>query len=148
MRYDEDTLVQVTTADYLRDTLKWESVYAYNEERFGAEGTLGRKDDTEVVLTRYLGEALTKLNPDLPQEAYQAAVREIMQPTITQSALHANREKYALLRDGVVVPYRDEKGTSKKIRLRVFDFDTPTVLLLFVKYFLATFCTSAMVTLL
>ena len=125
MRYDEDTLVQQTTADYLRDHLGWESVFAYNEERFGVEGTLGRKDDTEVVLARYLGEALTKLNPGLPQEAYQAAIREITQPTIAQSALHANREKYLLLREGVTVPYRDEKGASKKARLRVFDFDTP-----------------------
>jgi type I restriction enzyme R subunit len=126
MRYDEDTLVQQTTADYLGDQLQWESVFAYNEERFGAEGTLGRKDDTEIVLTRYLGEALTKLNPGFPEGAYQAAIREIMQPTVSQSLLHANREKYALLRNGVVVPYHDEKGTSKKARLRVFDFDTPT----------------------
>jgi len=125
MRYDEDTLVQATTADYLRDQLRWESVYAYNTETFGKEGTLGRKDDTEVVLTRYLGEALVKLNPGLPQEAYQAAIREITQPTVSQLPLHANREKYNLVRDGVLVPYRDENGTLKRERLRVFDFDTP-----------------------
>ncbi len=125
MRYDEDTLVQQTTADYLRDRLGWASVYAYNEEQFGAEGTLGRKNDTEVVLTRYLGEALVKLNPGFPQEAYQAAIREITQPTISQALVHTNREKYNLLRDGVIMSYRDEKGTSKKARLRVFDFDVP-----------------------
>lgn len=126
MRYDEDTLVQATTADYLRDELKWESIYAYNTETFGKEGTLGRKDETEVVLTRYLGEALVRLNPGLPQEAYQAALREITQPTVSQSLLHANREKYNLVRDGVLVPYRDESGTLKRARLRVFDFDNPT----------------------
>ena len=73
----------------------------YNEEKFGREGTLGRKDETEVILTRYLGEALIKLNPGLPQKAYQAAIREITEPTISQSRLHANREKYNLLREGV-----------------------------------------------
>ena len=125
MRYDEDTLVQATTADYLRDQLKWESVYAYNTETFGKEGTLGRKDDTEVILSRYLGEALVKLNPRLPQEAYQAAIREITQPTVSQLPLQANREKYNLVRDGVLVPYRDESGTLKRGRLRVFDFDNP-----------------------
>ena len=125
MKYNEDTLVQETTANYLRDQLGWESVYAYNEEKFGPEGTLGRKDETEVVLTRYLGEALIKLNPGLPQEAYQAAIREITQPTISQSLLHANREKYNLLREGVLVSYRDEKGALKKARLRVFDFENP-----------------------
>ena len=125
MKYDEDTLVQQTTADYLRDQLHWESVYAYNTEMFGKEGTLGRKDETEVILTRYLGVALVKLNPGLPQEAYQAAVREITQPTVSQSPLHANREKYNLVRDGVLVPYRDANGTLKRARLRVFDFDNP-----------------------
>ena len=125
MRYDEDTLVQVTTASYLRDELGWESVYAHNTETFGSEGTLGRKGETEVVLTRYLGEALVKVNPGLPQEAYQAAIREITQATISQSLLLTNRDKYNLLRDGILVPYRDEKGTSKKARLKVFDFETP-----------------------
>ena len=125
MKYNEDTLVQETTANYLRDKLGWESVYAYNDETFGAEGTLGRKDETEVALTRYLSEALLKLNPGLPQEAYQAAMRDITEPAISQSRLHANREKYHLVRDGVLVSYRDEKGAIKKARLRVFDFQTP-----------------------
>jgi type I restriction enzyme R subunit len=125
MRYDEDTLVQQTTAEYLRDQLGWESVYAYNTETFGPEGTLGRKDDSEVVLTRYFGEALVKLNPGLPQEAYEAAIREITSATVAQSLIHANREKYQLLRDSVLVPYRDEKGSLKHARLRMFDFDNP-----------------------
>jgi len=31
---NEDTLVQQTTTDYLRDKLDWNSVYAYNQETF------------------------------------------------------------------------------------------------------------------
>jgi hypothetical protein len=46
-KYDEDTLAQQTLADYLKDVLGWESVYAYNTETFGPEGTLGRRDDRE-----------------------------------------------------------------------------------------------------
>ena len=48
----EDTLVQQTTADYLRDKLGWDSVYAYNNETFGPDGMLGRASDREVVLSR------------------------------------------------------------------------------------------------
>ena len=44
-RLTEDSRCQQTTADYMRDALGWESVYAYNAETFGQEGTLGRKDD-------------------------------------------------------------------------------------------------------
>jgi type I restriction enzyme R subunit len=44
MNYSEDTLVQQTTAEYLEQMLGWESAYAYNQETFGPEGTLGRAD--------------------------------------------------------------------------------------------------------
>ncbi len=61
----EDVLVQRTTADYFRDELGWESVYAFDAETFGSEGTLGRTSKKEIVLTRYLRRALEKLNPRL-----------------------------------------------------------------------------------
>ena len=61
----EHTLVQRTTAEYLHDELAWDSVFAYNEETFGLEGTLGRLSDKEVILTRYLREALVKLKKTL-----------------------------------------------------------------------------------
>ena len=34
MLFTEDILVQQTTAEYLRDRLGWESVYAYDTETF------------------------------------------------------------------------------------------------------------------
>ena len=39
--FTEDTLVQQTTAEYLRDELGWESVYAYNKETFGPDEPAG-----------------------------------------------------------------------------------------------------------
>jgi len=125
MTYNEDKLAQETLADYLEQELGWESVYAYQAETFGPEGTLGRANEHEVVLKRYLGEALIKLNPDLPREAYNNALRIISDTVGFQSLLQVNHEKYNLIRDGVQVSYRDEDGDSKKVRLRVFDFDTP-----------------------
>jgi len=71
MTYNEDKLAQETLTDYLEQELGWDSAYAYQSETFGPEGTLGRASDHEVVLKRYLGEALVKLNPDLPDEAYK-----------------------------------------------------------------------------
>ena len=125
MKLNEDTLAQETTANYLRDALGWHSVYAYNNESFGPEGTLGRSNETDIVLTRYLGEALMKFNPNLPQGAYQAAIRELTDATLSQSAVLTNRERYEKLRDGVLIEFRDTKGELKKERLRVFDFDNP-----------------------
>jgi type I restriction enzyme, R subunit len=123
--FNEDTLVQATTADYLEEQLKWESVYAYNNETFGTEGLLGRKNDREIVLTRYLGEALMKLNPGLPEKAYQEALRILTEAPVTANTLRINRENYDLLKGGVQVQYRNEEGELEKKRLRVFDFDEP-----------------------
>ena len=61
--FSEDTLVQRTTAEYLETQLGWHSVYAHNAETFGPDGTLGRIGEEEVVLTRYLRQALDSLNP-------------------------------------------------------------------------------------
>jgi type I restriction enzyme R subunit len=121
----EDTLVQQTTADYLRDELGWESVFAYNEETFGPDGTLGRLSDKEVVLTHYLHEALVRLNPGLPEPAYRSAVSRVTDYSFTQSTLQINKEKYELLKEGVPVEYRNHRGEVVKRRLRVFDFDRP-----------------------
>ncbi|MCR9095667.1 MAG: type I restriction endonuclease subunit R [bacterium] len=122
----EDSLVQQTTADYLRVVLGWESVYAYNNETFGPESTLGRASDRDVVLTRYFREALVRLNPDLPDDAYDEGVRQVVEVSAAQTALAINREKHDLLREGITVAFRNAKGEREKRRLSVFDFAEPT----------------------
>ncbi|MCR9257689.1 MAG: type I restriction endonuclease subunit R [Alphaproteobacteria bacterium] len=122
--YTEDQLVQQTMADYLAEQHGWRSVMAWNQETFGIEGTLGRKSDKDVVLTRYLSEALVTLNPGLPDVAYQQALREITDIFGSQSLVRINQDKYELIRDGIRVRFRQD-GEQKVERLRVFDFDTP-----------------------
>ncbi len=116
--YTEDTLVQQTTAEYLEQKLGWQSVYAYNNEDFGPNSLLGRTFDGEVVLTRPLRRKLTELNPGLPDEAYDDAVRQMVTTTAMQSLISTNRDKYNLLRDGVQVSFRNDKGERVKERLR------------------------------
>ncbi len=85
--YTEDTLVQQTTAEYLEKELGWDSVCAYNNETFGPDGTLGRNSDHDVVLARPLRERLVELNPDLPADAYDDAVRQIVATVASQTLL-------------------------------------------------------------
>ena len=124
--YTEDTLVQQTTADYLEQQLGWESIYAYNNEDFGLNSLLGRTSDREVVLTRTLREKLVELNPDLPDEAYDDAVRQITATVASQTLAATNREKHDLILDGVQVTFRNNKGERVRERLRVFDYAEPT----------------------
>ena len=120
--YSEDRLVQQTVANYFRDQLGWETVFAYNEEVLGEDGTLGRVSEREIVLLRYLRQALEKLNPHLPPEAYESAIKQITETSVTKSLVQINREKYDLYKNGVPVSFRNEKGVLEQERLRVFDY--------------------------
>ena len=122
--YTESILVQQTTADYLQQ-LGWQSVYAYNNEDFGPNSLLGRASDREVVLTRTLKSKLMELNPGLPDAAYEDALRQIAATVASQTLAATNREKYALMRDGVLVTFRNDRDERERQRLRLFDFDEP-----------------------
>ena len=125
MALNEDTLVQQTTADYLRDVLGWRLEFAYNTEVLGPEGSFGRASEKDVVLTRILGEKLIELNPGLPSVAYQDALRQLVDIGAGQTGMTANWEKYRLLRDGVKVEFRKPDGSLDARTLRLFDFDVP-----------------------
>jgi len=119
----EDRLVQATFAEHLAKVLGWESIYAWNEETFGPEGTLGRADTKDVVLTRDLRAALVRLNPELPPSAIDDAVRALTVNDVSRSMLQHNRDFYRMLRGGVQVHYRDAAGHQKAAHVRVIDFD-------------------------
>jgi type I restriction enzyme R subunit len=118
----EDRLVQQTFADHLEKVLGWDSVYAYNAETFGPNGTLGRADTREVVLTRDLRAAVARLNPELPLAAVEEAVATLTRTDFSRSLLQHNRECYRFIRDGVPVTYRDVRGRLMETLARVLDF--------------------------
>jgi len=124
-RMTEDVLVQQTTADYLLNDLDWDESIHAQKETLGKEGTLGRDSEKEIILTRHLGEALIKLNPNLPNEAYQHAIRQITEINLSQTLLAINQEKDQLYKNGVTVNYHDQKGQRQRTTLRIFDFDSP-----------------------
>ena len=124
--YTEDRLVQETTAKYLEENLEWESIYAYDKEDYGPDSLLGRANQTEVVLTRYLRKALKYLNPNLKEEIYNNAIEQITSYSISKSMLQINEDMYRLFKDGVQVQFRNEQGQPDSVRLKVFNFTEPT----------------------
>lgn len=61
--YSEAALERATLEIFVGD-LEWDAQEGL-VEFYGETGTLGRNGEREVVLVRYLREALKKLNPDL-----------------------------------------------------------------------------------
>lgn len=121
----EDRLVQATFAEHLQKLLGWESVYAWNQETFGPDGTLGRTDTREVVLKRDLRNALEAFNPQLPKKAIDEAVSKLTDYDFSRSLLQHNHSFHRLIRDGVPVSYRDAKGELRHAMARVIDFLHP-----------------------
>ena len=123
--YSEDGLIEQATQNVLEE-LGWEVVTAWKKESFGPEGLLGRENKSEVILTRYLNEALGKLNPNLPQQAYDQAIEQISQKIANKSLGKINKEKYQLLKNGVPVSFTNDKGELVKKKLKVFDYNDYT----------------------
>lgn len=121
----EDRLVQKTFADHLHDELGWDSVYAWNEETFGADGTLGRLDQKEVVLKRDLHQAIERLNPELPEKGVAEAIEKLTRQDFSRSVLQHNQEFYGYIRNGVPVSYIHNSGQKRHTFARVIDFRNP-----------------------
>jgi len=122
--YSEDNLVEQAAQDVLEE-LGWQVEYAWTKETFGENGLLGRENKSEVILKRYLLQALKELNPNLPNVAYQHAIDQISQKEADKKLEQINKEKYDLLKNGIDVSFTNEKGELVKKKLKIFDFDNP-----------------------
>jgi type I restriction enzyme R subunit len=120
--YSEDALIEQATQDVLRE-LGWKVVTAWTRETFGADGLLGRENKSEVLLRRYLLQALEKLNPGVPPSAYQQAIELLEQKIADKSLGRINKEKYELFKKGVPVSFTNSKGELVKKKLKVFNFN-------------------------
>ena len=83
-----------------------------------------RDDYGQVVLEQRLRDALGELNPDLPADALEDALRRLTRPQ--GSTLEArNRAFHRILVDGVTVEHRTPGGAVRGAQARVVEFDNP-----------------------
>ena len=121
--YGELLLVEQPAIELL-ESLGWTHANLYAES-FGPHGSEGRESEHQVILTRRLRAALERLNPGLPDDAYAQAIEQLAQDRSKQVPVNANREVYALIKDGVKVTVPDEHGGQTTETLRVIDWTTP-----------------------
>lgn len=80
-----------------------------------------RRDLGEVVLLARLKNAVDTLNPKIPQEAKEQALRQVLNPP-TQSLIDNNEAFHRLLTEGIEVEVMGEDGL-KGDKVRLIDFD-------------------------
>jgi type I restriction enzyme R subunit len=78
----------------------------------------------EVILRQRLAAAIARLNPDIPAEAQEVALRRILHPD-SPSLIGNNRTFHRMLVDGVDVEYRRPDGTIRGDQVRLADFEHP-----------------------
>ena len=121
--YSESALIEQPTIELFKEL--WYETSNCFYEWVGGNSTLGRQTTQEVVLVPRLRAALQHLNQNLPTEAIESAIDELIKD---RSALHpvvANREIYHLLKNGVGIVVTTPKGGQKTETVRIIDWDNP-----------------------
>lgn len=91
--YSENILVQESAGHLLEDELGWRVELAYNTEVLGETGTFGRKSYKEILLVKYLKEALLKLNPWLTPALLEDAIKTFESHMSSASLMQINEER-------------------------------------------------------
>jgi len=123
--YSEDALVE-QPAIALFAAMEWETVNGFHEFDQAGSSPLGREAKTEVVLTRRLRPVLERLNPDLPANAFDQAIEELIRDRSAMAPAQANREIYLLLKNGVQVKTPAPDGEGETVEsVKLIDWKTP-----------------------
>ncbi|HHD7473029.1 TPA: type I restriction endonuclease subunit R [Klebsiella oxytoca] len=95
------------------------------EEDIGPDGHHPeRESHHEVVLKKRLVESVARLNPSLPEDARQDAIRQVIQ-TELPSLLEENRRLHKLMIEGVDVEYYADDGTLTAGKVKLIDVEFP-----------------------
>jgi len=120
--YSEQELIELPAIERLKN-LGWEHINALYET-LGPSGTLGRDNQSEIILQSRLRTAFDRLNPGLPPQAYELAFEELTRDRSRLSMVAANREIYYLLKNGIKVHIPDPEGDGEKVEtVRLMDWD-------------------------
>ena len=109
----EDALEQLVLADL--GSLGWQ--VAYGPDIAPGEPATERAEFRDVVLVGRLRAALRRLNPHLPADAIDDAVKTALRPE-SQVVMTENWRAYQLLTQGVPVQYRDDNGEMTKYKVK------------------------------
>ena len=95
------------------------------EENIGPDGHHPERDShDEVILKKRFEKTVALLNPHLPVEARQDAIRQLMQFELP-ALLEENRRIHKLMIEGVDVEYYADDGTLTAGKVSLIDFDRP-----------------------
>lgn len=118
-------LSEAAVEQALLDQLRALDYSIEREEDIGPDGHRPeRESHDEVVLKKRFENAVARLNPGLPLEARQDAVRKVMQSELP-SLPEENRRIHKLMTEGVDVEYYADDGTLTAGKVALINLDQP-----------------------
>lgn len=118
-------LSEAAVEQVLLDQLRTLNYSIEREEDIGPDGPRPERDSNdEVVFKKRLEAAVVRLNPSVPLEARQEAIRKVMQSELP-SLLEENRRIHKLLTEGVDIEYYADDGTLTSGKVALMNFEQP-----------------------
>jgi type I restriction enzyme R subunit len=115
----EDAYAERPALDWL-DELGWEVAHGPD---LGPEGAAPERATwRDVALIGRLRSAVTNLNPELPSDAVEEVVQQVL-TTASPTAIDDHADFHRLLMEGVFVTYEDGEGTERSARAKLVDFE-------------------------
>lgn len=82
-----------------------------------------REDYKDVILVERLRDALKRINPSIPEEAREQAIKQVLRSE-SQKLLADNENFHKMLVDGIDVPIKTKDGEAYK-KVWLYDFEKP-----------------------
>ena len=104
-------------------SLEYEIIRGDNEDYLPGGPSALRSDYKDVILVERLRKALKKINPTIPEEAREQAIKQVLRSE-SQKLIADNESFHKILLDGIDIPIKAEDGESYK-KVWLFDFENP-----------------------
>ena len=104
-------------------SLDYNIIRGSNEEYLPGGSSALRADYKDVVLVDRLRQALKRINPSIPEEARERAIKQILRSE-SQKLIVNNESFHKMLVDGIDIPVKAEGGERYK-KVWLFDFESP-----------------------
>lgn len=119
--YTEDNLIEQTTINLFAD-LWWKDnfINAFTSEW---EAKLERKNTWEVVLNKFLKEAIIKLNPSITTDAINQVIDTFTSDKSTKSLIQANKDTYEMLKNWVKINIKLDDWTFETQNINIIDWE-------------------------
>lgn len=119
-RYITENEIEQIALDILNEDLGYTVLYGPDL----AEGESKEREYTEVVLQQRLKNAIDKLNPEIPADAREEALKKALRTT-TISLFENNQAFHRMLTEGIDVKFGIGDGKAKTDKVWLVDFSNP-----------------------